>query len=63
MGEFCVCELYLKDMKGKEKKDVRRKWKEREEGMMGGWESEKKGGVEGEINRELKWIPGDYLRK
>lgn len=50
-------------MKGKEKKDVRRKWKEREEGMMGGWESEKKGGVEGEINRQLKWIPGDYLRK
>lgn len=50
MGEFCICELHLKDMKGKEKKDVRRKWKVREEGMMRGWESEKKGGVEGETD-------------
>lgn len=31
--------------------------------MMGGWESEKKGGMEGETTRQLKWILGDYLRK
>lgn len=50
-------------MKGKEKKDVRRKWKEREEGMREGGRVKKKEGVEGETNRQLKWIPGDYLRK
>lgn len=41
MGEFCVCDLYLKDMKG-EKRLLGRN--EKKEWMMGGWEREKKEG-------------------